>query len=361
MKKILIMAGGTGGHVFPGLAVAQELAKNGEFEVLWLGAKNRMEATLVPKHGFNIAYVNISGIRRFGLLHKIWALCKFVFAICQALIIIIKYKPDVVLGLGGFASAPGGVATFICRKPLIIHEQNAVAGMTNKLLFKLAKKILLGVPGAFQGAKVKYVGNPVREDVLKLHETLPRYFLSEKLRILVVGGSLGAQALNENIPYAFRLAFDAYPNLELTHQTGKGNSEKVLECYKELGVSAQVEVVEFISDMAKAYKEHDLIICRAGALTVAEVQTSAIPAIFVPLPTAVDDHQTKNANFLSSAGASITMVQKELTPEKLAVEIVRLAKNRRDLEKMSTIAASLAKLDATKQVADVCRYYAGDK
>lgn len=361
MKKILVMAGGTGGHVFPGLAVAKELSKNQEFEVLWLGAENRMESQLVPKHGFNIAYVNVSGLRRFGILHKICALFKMFLAVLKAIKIIKKFNPDVVLGLGGFASAPGGIAAKICRKPLIIHEQNAIAGLTNKTLFKFASKILLGFPGAFKGDNVQYVGNPVRDDVIALHSSAPRYFLSEKLRILVIGGSLGAQGLNETVPYAFKRALEAYPNLLLTHQTGKDNAQGVKECYEQLGINAEVAVTEFITDMAKAYKEHDLIICRAGALTVAEVQAAKIPAIFIPLPTAVDDHQTKNAQFLVEAKASKILAQKTLTADNLALEIVALAKNRKELERMSEKAAELAKLDATKQVADICRFYAGDK
>ncbi|MEE1339164.1 MAG: undecaprenyldiphospho-muramoylpentapeptide beta-N-acetylglucosaminyltransferase [Succinivibrionaceae bacterium] len=361
MKKILVMAGGTGGHIFPGLSVASELSKNKEFEVLWLGAKNRMEATLVPKHGFNIEYVNVSGLRRFGILHKINSLFKMGIAVFRAIGIIRKFKPDVVLGLGGFASAPGGIAAKICGVPLIIHEQNAVAGLTNKILFKLASKILLGFPGSFSGEKVLYVGNPVREEVIDLNKSLPKYFRDDELKILVVGGSLGAQALNENLPMALKKSLDAYPGIKITHQTGKGNAEKVLESYKDLGISGFVDVKEFIFDMAKAYKEHDLIICRSGALTVAEVEAAGIPAIFVPLPTAVDDHQTKNAKFLADAGASIILPQSSLTPDSLALEIVSLAKDRRKLEKMSENTAQLAKLDATKKVADICRFYAGDQ
>ncbi len=354
MKKILIMAGGTGGHVFPGIAVAKELSKNDEFEVTWLGTAEKMEAQLVPANGFKIEFIKVKGLRRNGIIRKLVAPLMILRAIFMAYRVVKKVKPDVVLGMGGYASGPGGVAAKLAGIPLVLHEQNAKAGLTNRLLSKIADKILLGFPGAFSGDNVQYVGNPVRANVIALRDELPKSFEGETLKICVVGGSLGAQMLNTIVPEAIAIARKNGANIKIIHQTGKGNSEQVKSQYQKLGIE-DAEVSDFIDDMASLYKNNHLIICRAGALTVAEITVAAIPAIFVPLPTAVDDHQTKNAQVLVDNNAAIIMPQKDLTAQSLAEKICEYSKDRAILSAMSQNCAQMAKLSATTEAADVCR------
>ncbi len=256
--------------------------------------------------------------------------------------------------MGGYASGPGGVAAKLAGIPLVLHEQNAKAGLTNRLLSKIADKILLGFPGAFSGDNVQYVGNPVRANVIALRDELPKSFEGETLKICVVGGSLGAQMLNTIVPEAIAIARKNGANIKIIHQTGKGNSEQVKSQYQKLGID-DAEVSDFIDDMASLYKNNHLIICRAGALTVAEITVAAIPAIFVPLPTAVDDHQTKNAQVLVDNNAAIIMPQKDLTAQSLAEKICEYSKDRAILSAMSQNCAQMAKLSATTEAADVCR------
>lgn len=353
MKKILVMAGGTGGHVFPGLAVAKELSEKHNFEVLWLGTKERMEADLVPAHGFKIEFIKISGLRRNGLLRKLGAPFTILRAVFEALKVIRKFKPDVVLGMGGYASGPGGIAAKLCGIPLVLHEQNASPGITNRILSKIADKVLLGFPGAISGKKVEYIGNPVRAEVVALNGRLPKDFNHENLNVLVIGGSLGAKALNDLVPKAVALANKNGARIHITHQTGKGNSSGVDAVYRSLEVE-NFTVCDFISDMASAYSANDVIICRAGALTLAEVSAAGMPAIFVPLPTAVDDHQTKNARYLSDNGGAVCMPQTQLTSEKLADILKDWSDNRGKISEVSRIAGSMAKLDATEAAAKVC-------
>jgi UDP-N-acetylglucosamine--N-acetylmuramyl-(pentapeptide) pyrophosphoryl-undecaprenol N-acetylglucosamine transferase len=360
MKKILIMAGGTGGHVFPGLAVAKELSKNDEFEVLWLGTKERMESVIVPKNGFNIKFIKIQGIRRNGILRKIFAPFKILRAVYEAIQVIREFKPNVVLGMGGYASGPGGLAAKILGIPLVLHEQNAAPGLTNRLLAKIATKILLGLPKAFAGSNVLYVGNPVRKEVADLNKLLPREFPVDKIRVLIVGGSLGAQILNEVVPKAISLCRNNGINIEVLHQTGKGNSIFVKKMYEDLSIVDGVIISDFIDDMAQAYCSSDIIICRAGASTVAEVSAVGIPAIFVPLPSAVDDHQTKNAQSLSDIGGAICLAQKDLSSEVLAKHITELASDKSKLSQMSKIVGEVAKLTATQDAAAVCRELSGE-
>ncbi len=337
------MAGGTGGHVFPALAIADELKKHG-YEVRWLGTRGRMEEKLVPKYGYPIDYINVRGIRRNGLMAKIKAPFMVFRAILESLKIIRKFKPDAVLGMGGYASGPGGIAAFICRIPVILHEQNAAAGLTNRLLFKISKRVMLGFPGAFSGKKVEVVGNPVRTDILKLHG-LKRNFREDKLRIAVVGGSLGAQALNTIVPNALKLVKNL--NFTVTHQCGGGHLESVKEQYKD--AKFNYEIFEFVNNMQDLYLNHDLVICRAGALTVAETSVASIPALFVPLPSAVDDHQTKNALSLKERGAAMLCPQKELSYESLSQTILDLIEHREKLEKMSENLTLCAITNATEK------------
>src|SRR5574344_2864569 len=277
---------------------------------------------LVPKYGFNIKYIDVKGIRRNGIMALLKAPFMILKSVMQARKIIKEFKPDVVLGMGGYASGPGGVAAFLSGVPVVLHEQNAAAGMTNKLLFKIAKRVMLGFPGAFEGQKVTVVGNPLRNSILSLHDEV-RDYSREKLRISIVGGSLGARSLNELIPLALTKFDDS---IEVIHQWGKGNAQKVEPLYKDAKFS--VECKDFVDDMDKLYKNADLIICRAGALTVAETCTAGLPAIFVPLPTAVDDHQTKNAQSLVNEGAAILCPQTAMKADDLYKLVADLVNNK---------------------------------
>ena len=346
IKKILIMAGGTGGHVFPALAIAGAFKAQG-CEILWLGTRGRMEEQLVPKYGYRLEYIDVRGIRRNGLGRLLKAPAMILRAVAQAYQIIKSFQPDVVIGMGGYASGPGGVAARMLRIPLAIHEQNAKAGLTNKLLSKLAGRVMLGFAGAFSGPKVTVVGNPVRPEIVEL-KACRRSFDGDKLRILIVGGSLGAQALNEMVPQALMKFADT---IEVVHQCGKGHLDKTQAQYA--GARFKVEVREFIDDMVKAYTEAQLIICRAGALTVAEVSCAKLPAVFIPLPTAVDDHQTKNAESLVKEGAALLFKQAETDANRLFEAISELACNREKLAAMSEQMDRCAITDATQRVVDV--------
>ncbi|WP_319782435.1 undecaprenyldiphospho-muramoylpentapeptide beta-N-acetylglucosaminyltransferase [Oceanisphaera sp. IT1-181] len=349
-KTLLVMAGGTGGHVFPGLAVAELLRAQG-WNIHWLGTAERMEAQLVPKHGYPLHTIAIAGVRGNGLKRKLLAPLHILRATWQARAILKKIKPDVVLGMGGFASGPGGVAAWLAGIPLVLHEQNAAAGMTNKLLARLAKRVLIAFAGPFAGLKnTQLVGNPVRAEVLALPAPEARISLDpQPLRLLVVGGSLGAKILNELVPQAIALA----GNIAVRHQTGKGNSEAVRATYQDLGI--EVEVSDFIDDMAAAYGQADLVVCRAGALTVSEIAAAGVGAIFVPLPHAVDDHQTKNARVLSEQGAALLLPQSELTARSLADQLQQLTNNRAQLLAMAQLARTQAITDAAERVIESLR------
>ncbi len=342
-NKFLIMAGGTGGHVFPALAIADKLRERGD-TVLWLGTRGRMEEQLVPKHGFEIEYIDVKGLRRNGVKAKLKAPFMILRALWQARAVIKKYGPDCALGMGGYASGPGGLMCRLMGIPLVLHEQNAAAGLTNRLLFKVANLVLLGFPGAFAGEKVSVVGNPVRADLVAMYSK-KRDFSGENLRILILGGSLGAKALNELVPKALSLFKDG--GIEVTHQCGKGNSGSVSENYA--GAPFKVTVSDFIDDMAGAYRDCDLIICRAGASTVAEVACVGLPAVFIPLPTAVDDHQTKNAGVMQQRGAALVCPQAALTPEDLYLQVRALRDDREGLERMSEAAYACAITDSASQ------------
>ncbi len=349
-KRLLVMAGGTGGHVFPGLAVANLLRDNG-WQIQWLGCATRMEAQLVPKHDIKINFIDVEGVRGNGLLRLIKAPFKLIRSVWQARKVIRQFKPDVVLGMGGFASGPGGIAAKLCGTPLVLHEQNAVAGMTNTYLAKIASKVMVAFDSALVSHKPSVVGNPVRRDILELGTRT--YVEKMPLNILVVGGSLGAQALNQTLPQAVALLDSA--SITVKHQVGKGNSASVRQAY---GECAYVEVMDFIDDMAAAYHWADIVVCRAGALTVSEVAVLGLPAIFVPLPYAVDDHQTKNAAVLANVGAAVIMPQASMTPQTLAQQLEKIMTTDA-LAAMTGASRALAKTDATLQVADVCAQLAG--
>ena len=348
-KTLLVMAGGTGGHVFPGLAVADRLKAQG-WTIHWLGTADRMEAELVPAHGYPISFIDIQGVRGNGIKRLLAAPYRVIKSVLQARQVLKTIQPDVVLGMGGFASGPGGVAAWLSGIPLLLHEQNAAAGLTNKLLARIARRVLMAFPGAFApNARTAVVGNPVRPEVVALPDPQLRSS-SDPLRLLVVGGSLGARVLNEQVPPAVAAA--GVP-IAVRHQCGKGNGEAVAASYAGLGVEAEVSV--FIKDMADAYAWADLVVCRAGALTVSEVAAAGVAANFVPLPHAVDDHQTRNALTLVDGGAAEFLPQSELTPAALAARLSWLAGRRETLLNMAQAARRVAIIDAAERVADECK------
>jgi UDP-N-acetylglucosamine--N-acetylmuramyl-(pentapeptide) pyrophosphoryl-undecaprenol N-acetylglucosamine transferase len=346
-RTIMIMAGGTGGHVFPALAVAGYLKQQG-WRVVWLGAKTGMEATLVPKHGYEVAWVRFSGLRGKGLMRAALLPFNLLVAFWQSARAIFAQRPDVVLGMGGYISFPGGMMASLLHRPLVIHEQNFVAGLANKVLARLADKVLEGFPGSLPGAQ--FSGNPVRKDIAALGAPGARYAVrSGRLRLMVVGGSLGAQILNETVPQALALLPQG-ERPEVTHQAGEKNIEALRAGYAGAGV--QAELVAFIDDMAARYADADVILCRAGALTIAELACAGVASILVPFPHAVDDHQSANAKFLSARGAAILLPQAELSAPRLADLLRGLTRER--LLEMAEKARALGKPGATEAVARAC-------
>lgn len=356
-NRLLVMAGGTGGHVFPGLAVAEFLKQQG-WQVEWLGTADRMEAQLVPKHGFDINFIDISGVRGNGLLRLIKAPFKVLRAIWQAAKVLRSFKPDVVLGMGGYASGPGGVAAWLSGIPLVLHEQNAAPGMTNKLLALIAKRVLTAFDNAgwLEGnSKKQQVGNPVRAAFAQISE---KSSLTDDLRILICGGSLGARALNQHVPEALSQLDNRH--FQVWHQAGKGNSEEVLQAYEASQLNSEnIKVADFIEEMMQAYEWADIVICRAGALTVSEIALAGRCAIFVPLPHAVDDHQTKNAQYLVAKDAGVLLPQSQLTSGELVTVLNKLNSERERIIQISKNARSCGERSATEKVANVCIEQAG--
>lgn len=347
-KTLLVMAGGTGGHVFPGLAVADELKQQG-WQVSWLGTSDRMEAQLVPKHGYEIDFIDIAGVRGNGVKRLLMAPMRIMKSIFQARAVLKKRHVDLVLGMGGFASGPGGIAAWTMGIPVVLHEQNATAGLTNRILSRFSKRVLMGFSGAFHSNKALLVGNPVRKQLVALpskkisHEDKP-------LNVLVVGGSLGAKILNDLLPEVFGAFSDT--QLNIVHQSGQGHYPALQAHYQKCQVEADVK--EFITDMASAYHWADLVICRAGALTVAEIAVVGLPAIFVPLAHAVDDHQTKNAQYLVDQGAALLIPQKQLDKQKLSDYLSTFLQDRGLLIEMSQKSKKAAIIDATERVSAIC-------
>lgn len=345
-KRIVIMAGGTGGHVFPALAVAQELMRRG-WLVSWLGTHRGIESRVIPEQNIEIDWLSVEGMRGKGLLARVGGVFKLLKACGEALLILRKRRPDVVLGMGGFVAGPGGLMSKVLRIPLLIHEQNRVPGTTNRLLVARAKKVMEAFPGSFaEQAGAICTGNPLRKPFLGITgKSLWHVGVDRPLRILVVGGSQGAQVLNEVVPGAVA----KLSAVEVWHQSGAAMQEQVNKRYQSLGLKAQV--LAFVDDMAAAYQWADLVICRAGAMTVSEVAAAGLPAVFVPLPHAIDDHQSANAHYLVDAGAGVLLPQQELSEDtlKLTIETMLPA-----LTEMSEAARQMAKLDATDKVADLC-------
>jgi UDP-N-acetylglucosamine--N-acetylmuramyl-(pentapeptide) pyrophosphoryl-undecaprenol N-acetylglucosamine transferase len=346
-RAILIMAGGTGGHIFPAIAVADLLRARG-WRVTWLGAPRSMEAELVPKHGYEMAMVRFSGLRGKGLLRKLLLPFNLLIAMWQSAAAIFRHRPDVVLGMGGYITFPGGIMAALLRRPLVIHEQNSIAGLSNKVLAKIATRVMSGFPEVLP--KAVWCGNPVRSEIAALPGPQQRFATrSGRLNVLVVGGSLGAQAINIVVPQALALITPA-ARPGIIHQTGKQHAEMVQKLYQQAGV--QGDIKPFLDDMAQQYANADLVICRAGALTVAELAAAGAASILIPFPFAVDDHQTHNARFLSECGAAILLPQSELSAEKLSQLLCELSREK--LLVMAMSARSAAKLDAAPAVANVC-------
>ncbi|MCP5160953.1 MAG: undecaprenyldiphospho-muramoylpentapeptide beta-N-acetylglucosaminyltransferase [Hahellaceae bacterium] len=350
-KRFLIMAGGTGGHIFPALATAHWLVSAGH-SVHWLGAEHGMECRLVPPQGFELSLIHISGLRGKGGLALLKAPFKVLRAIIESIRVIRRVKPDCVLGMGGYVTGPGGVAARMLGIPLVIHEQNAIAGTTNRILARLATRVVEAFSGAFSGhVKAIAVGNPVRAEISSMIHVNDSITQARRLRMLVVGGSLGAQAINRVVPEAMALiSNDVRP--EIRHQSGEKLLEDTLAAYRQTGVEAQV--VPFIEDMGAAYQWADVVVCRAGALTISELCAAGRGAILVPFPHAVDDHQTANARYMTKAGAAVLLPQTELNASALAQVVENMMKDRESLIAMAKKAQGLARPDATKHVARIC-------
>ena len=347
-KTLMVMAGGTGGHVFPGLAVADELRARG-WDVVWMGNPSGMEARLVPQRGYAMAEVNFSALRGKGLARKLRLPLALASACRQAAREIRRVRPDVVLGMGGYISFPGGLSARLLGRPLVIHEQNSVAGLANRMLARVATRVVCGFPDALP--RSIWAGNPVRREIAQLPEPAQRFATRPEgapLRLLVLGGSLGAAAINEMVPKGLAL-LPENERPEVRHQAGEKHLAQLQQNYRDAGVRGAC--LAFIDDMAAAYAWADLVICRAGALTVAELAAAGVASVLVPFPHAVDDHQTHNARFLAKAGGAVLLPQDEMTPQSIS-----LIRNyaRGQLLQMAERARALAKPDAAKEVADLC-------
>lgn len=353
--RILIMAGGTGGHVFPALAVAQQLKAQG-VEVSWLGTRRGLESELVPDAGIEIDFISIAGLRGNGLAGWLVAPWRLSVALVQALKVLRRRQPDVVLGMGGFVTGPGGVAAKLTGRALLIHEQNAIAGLTNRLLSYIADRVLEAFPDTFVGRHVEYTGNPVRSDIMQLSAPDERYAAHQgPIRLFVLGGSLGAMVFNQTLPAALALLPQEIRPL-VRHQTGKKNLEVTRAHYEAAGVEA--ELLPFIDDMAAMYDWADVVLCRAGALTVSELAMAGVPALLVPYPHAVDDHQTANAAYLADNGAARVVAQVTLNEQFLAAQLREFCavpqQGREVLREMANRARTLAMPEATSAVVSAC-------
>ncbi|MVF22043.1 undecaprenyldiphospho-muramoylpentapeptide beta-N-acetylglucosaminyltransferase [Methylocaldum sp. BRCS4] len=346
--RLMIMAGGTGGHVYPALAVARELLARGH-EVVWMGTRSGLEARVVPAAGIPVEWLSVSGLRGKGWLAKLGFPFMLTKACLQALFILRRVKPSVVLGMGGFVSGPGGLMARLLGIPLVLHEQNRIPGTTNRWLARRAQVVLEAFPDSFApklGALC--TGNPVRQEIVFLKREIGAGW-DEPLKILVLGGSQGARALNEIVPEA--LARVEMP-IRVFHQTGEAMRAKTAVRYAQLRLSARIEA--FVEDMAEAYAWADLVVCRSGAMTISELTAAGLPSILVPYPYAIDDHQTHNARYLVDNGAAVLIPQAELSAERLAEEITALMQEPARLKAMAERASALAKPDAAQVVAEIC-------
>ena len=353
MSRVLIMAGGTGGHVFPGLAVANIIKQRG-IAVFWMGTEQGIEAKMVPEAGYPLTIIKVRGLRGNGLLGWLLAPFKLMIAVFEAFIAIRQIKPNVVLGLGGFASGPGGLAAWLLRKPIVIHEQNAIPGLTNRLLYPFAKRILTGFANSFDNKRhTQWVGNPVRPDIADIAPPEKRFSDHSKTtsHLLVLGGSLGARSLNRILPEALAL-MDKKQRPIVRHQCGYKHYQDCKQAYDSVDV--QADIVPFIDDMKAAYEWADLVVCRAGALTIAELAAVGVGAILVPYPYAVDDHQTHNAQSLVKVGAAYIINERDLSARLLADKISQVTDHQASLLDMAKAGRHLAKIEAATVIADIC-------
>ena len=352
MKTLMVMAGGTGGHSFPGIAVAEELRARG-WRIVWMGNPEGMEARIVPPRGYDTAWVRFGALRGKGLLRKLLLPVNLLSGFWQALREIRRVRPDVVLGMGGYITFPGGMMAALLGRPLVLHEQNSVAGLANRVLARVADRVLSGFPEVLEQAE--WMGNPVRAEIAAVLPPAERMAgRSGPLRVLVVGGSLGAAVLNETVPQAL-LRLPAEQRPVVVHQAGERQIEALRAAYARAQVDGELR--PFIDDMAAAYADADLVICRAGALTVAELAAAGVASLLVPFPYAVDDHQTGNARFLADRGGAYLLPQSELTPDRLAGILSSLDRGR--LLHMAENARALAKPLAAVAVAHVCAELGG--
>jgi len=349
-RPVLIMAGGTGGHVFPALAVADQLKQKG-VPVVWLGTRKGIEARLVVEAGYDIRWLSVSGLRGKNKLSLLLAPLKLIRACLQAMKVLLEVKPVAVLGMGGFASGPGGLMAYLMGKPLLVHEQNAIPGLTNTLLAKMAGTVMESFPDSFKTKKsVQLIGNPVRANIMQIKTPAERLSgRANEINILVVGGSLGAAALNNTVPEMKSLIEDKSA-INIWHQTGERNLDEAKEVYRKFEVEARIDA--FINNMAEAYEWADVVICRSGAMTVSELAIAGVASILVPYPYAVDDHQTANANHLVENGAAILIQQKELTAESLKETVMSLTREK--ILSMSQAAQKCARPDAAEKAAQLC-------
>ena len=350
MKLLMVMAGGTGGHVYPALAIARELQQKG-ISVIWLGTREGLEAKVVPPQGIEIEWIEIKGVAGTGIVRWLKMPIQLSRAVLQSLTIFKRRKPDALLSMGGFVAGPGGIAGALMRKPLILHEANAIAGLTNKALALIATKIMCGFPatrGLPKNALV--VGNPVREAIIKLHNS-EKVSNVGRLKLLIVGGSQGAVSFNEILPLAIELIDESLRPL-ICHQTGHGRDKPVRNSYEQKAIEADVR--EYLDDMAQNYAWADIIICRAGAMTIAEITTVGLPALMIPYPYAAGDHQMFNAQFLESHKAARIIRHEDFKPETLAAELNVLIKDRSLLAQMGANSHSLAKINATQKASEIC-------
>lgn len=350
---IMIMAGGTGGHVFPGLAVAEALRAR-DRSVVWLGTKRGLEARVVPEAGIDVEWISIAGVRGRGFLAYLSAPFRVVGAVAQALGALRRRKPAAVLGMGGFVAGPGGVAAWLARKPLVLHEQNSVAGTTNRLLAPLAAKIFASFPDTFPAwAHAELVGNPVRSGIRPTDDPRERLEArrAERRRVFVIGGSQGARVLNQTLPLALA-RIPAAERPEVWHQAGRLNVDEARAAYAAAGVEARVDA--FVDDVSSAFRWADVVVARAGASTLAELAIVGVGAILVPLPTAIDDHQTINARHFTRGGAGVAIAQRDLTPESLAAALTERLGDFEKLVAMAEAARREARLDAAERIAAAC-------
>jgi len=346
-RTVMIMAGGTGGHIMPGLAVADVMRAAG-WDVVWLGAKGGMEERLVPPRGYRTAWIRARALRGKGVLSQLLLPANLLVSFWQSARALFRERPDVVLGMGGYVAFPGGMMAALLARPLALHEQNAIAGLANRVLAQVADKVMAAFPNALRGAE--WTGNPVRAEIAALDPPKARYAArSGPLNLLVIGGSLGAKALNEAVPAALaRMPEAGRPRV--VHQAGAQHLESVRAAYAAQQVAG--EVVAFIDDMAARYAQADVVVCRAGAMTVAELAVAGLPGVLIPYPYAVDDHQSANARFLAEQGAALLLPQAELTPQRLAELLGGLDRAR--LLDMAQKARALGKPDAARVVAERC-------